>query len=450
MIALALVLGSLSVSAAAPARTGARASPPAVEAARREARPVEDARAGSRSGEDAPREVQAQAHGKLAWFDGGFDAALAAAGREGRLVFLDFWTDWCTWCKVLDRETFSDERVVARMRGLVCLSVDAESEAGRALAARFSVAAFPALVFLDADGTPRDRIDGFLPPPAFLAEVARVERDQGTLRDLRARVDARPDDLLLRLELAGKARTLGLRELSAAQVERVGASIERGEGFDPRSVDARWRLHVALRGAGAEEIAAAQMRAIRELDPEGRSIVLRRLKLGELVRAMREGYLETGAMDSGPVERFLADEREPELLFSGWEQVHDAHVYLAEEARKRENEEARVAHRAKARAAAREATKSCPKERVGAWGKYAAYVHWQDEEDLSDVEKAFAVDAARAAYEAEPASADHADMLACALAMAGKVDEARAVLEKALEREPGNASLRERLAEIGR
>ena len=365
-------------------------------------------------------------------------------------MFLDFWTSWCTWCKVLDRETFSDERVAAKMRGLVCLSVDAESEDGRALAARFSVAAYPALVFLDPDGTPRERIDGYLPPAALLAEVARVERDEGTLRGLQRRVDARPQDLLLRLELAGKARNLGLRERSAAEVERVRAAIERGEGFDPRSVDARWQLSAALRGVGAQELAQAQMRAIVELDPEGRTLVRRRLRLGELVRAMREGYVASGTMDLVPVERFLADEREPELLFSGWEQLHDAHVWLAEEARKRENEEARIAHRAAARAAAREATRSCPKERVGGWGKYAAYVHWQDEEALTEAEKVFAVDAARAAYAAEPASADHADMLACALAMAGKRDEARSVLEQALAREPENGALRERLAEVGR
>ena len=423
MIALALRLGSVLAPRAAPAPSPT--APPA---------PV----------------AETPAHGKVAWFAGGFDAALAEAARAKRLVFLDFWTSWCTWCKVLDRETFSDERVAEKLRGLVCLSVDAESEAGRALAARFSVAAYPALVFLDPDGAPRERIDGYLPPAAFLAEVARVERDEGTLRDLQRRVDASPRDLLLRLELAGKARALGLRERSVAEVERVRAAIERGEGFDPRSVDARWRLHSALRGVGAEDLARAQLRAIEELDPEGRTIVRRRIRIGELARAMREGYFATGTMDLAPLEAFLAAEREPELLHRGWEQVHDARVYLAEEARKREDEEARVAHRAAARAAAREATRSCPQERVGSWCKYAAYVHWQDEEALTDAEKAFAVDAARAAYAAEPASADHADMLACALAMAGKRDEARAVLEQAIAREPGNAELRERLAEVAR
>ena len=33
-------------------------------------------------------------HGKLAWFDGTFDALVEKAEAEGKIIFLDFWADW--------------------------------------------------------------------------------------------------------------------------------------------------------------------------------------------------------------------------------------------------------------------------------------------------------------------------------------------------------------------
>ena len=33
-------------------------------------------------------------HGKLAWFSGTLEQALAEARTKNRVVFIDFWTDW--------------------------------------------------------------------------------------------------------------------------------------------------------------------------------------------------------------------------------------------------------------------------------------------------------------------------------------------------------------------
>jgi hypothetical protein len=33
-------------------------------------------------------------HGKLAWFEGSFEEALAKAKTDKKLVFIDFWTSW--------------------------------------------------------------------------------------------------------------------------------------------------------------------------------------------------------------------------------------------------------------------------------------------------------------------------------------------------------------------
>jgi thiol:disulfide interchange protein DsbD len=52
------------------------------------------------------------------------DAALKAAQQSGRAVMLDFYADWCVSCKEMERFTFSDAAVRARLSGAVLLKAD--------------------------------------------------------------------------------------------------------------------------------------------------------------------------------------------------------------------------------------------------------------------------------------------------------------------------------------
>ncbi len=35
-----------------------------------------------------------EGHGKLSWFEGSYEEALAKAASEKKIIFMDFWTDW--------------------------------------------------------------------------------------------------------------------------------------------------------------------------------------------------------------------------------------------------------------------------------------------------------------------------------------------------------------------
>lgn len=44
-----------------------------------------------------------------------FEEAMAAAERNPKKIFIDVYTDWCTWCKKMDKDTFQDPKVAAYM-----------------------------------------------------------------------------------------------------------------------------------------------------------------------------------------------------------------------------------------------------------------------------------------------------------------------------------------------
>lgn len=103
------------------------------------------------------------------------DARLQAA--RGRPVMLDFWAEWCVSCKEMDRFTFSDAQVQARLKNVLVLRADvtANSADDQALLRRFSLFGPPGIVFFDSRGTELAyRVIGFEPPQKFLASLDRV------------------------------------------------------------------------------------------------------------------------------------------------------------------------------------------------------------------------------------------------------------------------------------
>lgn len=101
--------------------------------------------------------------------------ALSRADGEGKLVMVDFYTDWCRWCDVLDQKTFTDAAVQDGLRRLITVKLDAD-RGGRDAARRYGVEGFPTMVFLDGRGTEVGRIPGYLPPTEFLSELEAILR----------------------------------------------------------------------------------------------------------------------------------------------------------------------------------------------------------------------------------------------------------------------------------
>jgi thioredoxin-related protein len=58
----------------------------------------------------ATTKTQAQEKAKINWMT--IDQAFEAIKKEPRKIVIDVYTDWCGWCKVMDKNTFSDEKVI--------------------------------------------------------------------------------------------------------------------------------------------------------------------------------------------------------------------------------------------------------------------------------------------------------------------------------------------------
>jgi thiol:disulfide interchange protein DsbD len=90
----------------------------------------------------------------------------------GKAVLLDFYADWCVSCKEMERFTFSDPKVKARLGQMVLLRVDvtAGTPDDKALLRRFRLFGPPGIIFFDANGREIEgvRVIGYQPPEKFM------------------------------------------------------------------------------------------------------------------------------------------------------------------------------------------------------------------------------------------------------------------------------------------
>lgn len=333
-----------------------------------------------------------------------FADALGKAKAAAKPVFIDFSTEWCGWCRKLEKDVFSREDVAQAMAAFVCLHVDAEKGEGVELAKRYGAHGFPTLVVVDAAGDEVDRIVGYLPPEKYLAEIARIRSGEGTLPALKAKVAASPDDSDAVLAYAEKVSATKPAEADGL-LEALG---EKAKGKD-RALEAKVlgvRARLAEETGDATKAGALCDRILEEFaDTEAAA--------GALANAVNVKIGTKGDFAGGlaVIEKVRAKTKDGKLPLDA--EVLAAKIHAA------------MAGQALARAAAA----------AGDDAERLNEVAWMAFEMRSNLRAA--IGWARKAVELSKEAPEIVDTLASLLAVAGNLDEAIALEEKAAARLEG-------------
>ncbi|MFY0592228.1 DUF255 domain-containing protein [Roseivirga sp.] len=131
-----------------------------------------------------------------------WNAAFEKAKREGKLVFADVFTDWCSYCKQLDEEVYTNPKVISFFNeNFVNIKLDAESDFGIPRADQFGISDYPTLLFLTEDQEIFQALTGFLPATALNAYGQEFQRMWSILPALEEKYDSKIITKDERLEL---------------------------------------------------------------------------------------------------------------------------------------------------------------------------------------------------------------------------------------------------------
>ena len=126
----------------------------------------------------------AQGQEAIQWMK--FEEAIAANAKNPKMILVDVYTDWCGWCKKMDKDTFTDPRVIAHFqKNFYAVKLNAEdtnrkfpfmgktfSEAE--MAASMRVNSYPNFVVIEPGLQNIAQLPGYREPEAFLAGLAEL------------------------------------------------------------------------------------------------------------------------------------------------------------------------------------------------------------------------------------------------------------------------------------
>lgn len=96
-------------------------------------------------------------------------SAMKKAKEKNLPIMIDVYTDWCTWCKELDKNTYSHKEVIDTAKKMVSVKLNPETSAeGAEIAKKYGVQGFPTILFINADGLVLENVGGYVEGDKFV------------------------------------------------------------------------------------------------------------------------------------------------------------------------------------------------------------------------------------------------------------------------------------------
>lgn len=109
---------------------------------------------------------------RISWH--GFDEGIAKGKQEGKKIYINFYSDLCQYCEVMEKKTFVDPSVVSYL-GENFIAIRINSDREKKLADDFRVRGLPDNWFMKATGEVIGHRPGYIPPDTFFKILQSVQ-----------------------------------------------------------------------------------------------------------------------------------------------------------------------------------------------------------------------------------------------------------------------------------
>jgi thiol:disulfide interchange protein DsbD len=108
-----------------------------------------------------------------------WNEALSKAQNEGKPIMIDFYADWCTPCKRLDSDTYSDEELGAFLNDNF-VSLKSNVDKSDLYKNYPDIQYLPTIVFTSPEGIEIERMVGYRTPDRFYQDVQAILSQWGS------------------------------------------------------------------------------------------------------------------------------------------------------------------------------------------------------------------------------------------------------------------------------
>ncbi len=105
-----------------------------------------------------------------------YDTGIKMIKEQNKKGFLHFYTDWCTYCKIVNKQTFVDSKIIDYLNNnFVSIRVNADKQ--KDVAKKYGVSRFPSTWFIAEDSTSLSNQPGFIKPDMLLDMLKFLNTD---------------------------------------------------------------------------------------------------------------------------------------------------------------------------------------------------------------------------------------------------------------------------------
>ncbi|MBR8536912.1 thioredoxin family protein [Carboxylicivirga sediminis] len=142
----------------------------------------------------------AQSSEGIQFTHGKWEEVKQLAKEHNKPIFIDCYTSWCGPCKMLSKNVFT-QAVVGQLfnNNFINYKIDMEKGDGPALKSQYNVAAYPTLIWVDAEGNELHKVVG-APNTDELLQLANVVLEGKGLAALKRNYQASPENYELMLK----------------------------------------------------------------------------------------------------------------------------------------------------------------------------------------------------------------------------------------------------------
>ncbi len=154
----------------------------------------------------------------IQWQTGSFESILNKAKSQKKLIYVDIYTTWCTPCKQMDAEVFTNTNVGKIFNdNFINYKIDGEKGEGKDLVEYFELDSYPTSMFIDGDWNVIQKLEGFRPVERLL-ESAEKMRERG-------KISGSDDDLEQAYMKGRRDATFLLEYIKVRQLQKMDNSM---------------------------------------------------------------------------------------------------------------------------------------------------------------------------------------------------------------------------------
>lgn len=142
----------------------------------------------------------------IRFFEGNYESALAEAARQNKLLFIDFYADWCGPCKQMAKEVFSDSLIGEYFnQKFIAVKINVDHKANKEVVKKYNVTAMPTLGFIRSDGKAISISSGARDKKDFLKMAQVAAGDALSFEQLYSKYKSNPKDIVTTRNLLKEA-----------------------------------------------------------------------------------------------------------------------------------------------------------------------------------------------------------------------------------------------------